>query len=92
MSNIERVHIIYRGNVQGVGFRFSVQRVAWNMALPGFVRNLSDGDVEVVSEGERARLESFMEAIHENMGEFIRDSRVRWEPSRGDLHTFQIKF
>lgn len=92
MSNIERVHILYSGNVQGVGFRFTAQRIAWNMGVSGFVRNLSDGDVEIVSEGERARLESFIEALNSSMGEFVRDSRVRWEPARGDLDIFQIKF
>jgi acylphosphatase len=45
--------------VQGVGYRFFVQRVAGRLALPGYVKNLSDGRVEAYAIGEPASLAEF---------------------------------
>ena len=47
----ERLHAVVRGTVQGVGFRWFVQRVAARMELQGWVANRSDRSVEVVAEG-----------------------------------------
>ena len=47
----ERRRIYYSGRVQGVGFRFSTQRLASGFAVAGSVKNLRDGRVEVVAEG-----------------------------------------
>jgi len=49
---------IVRGLVQGVGFRWFVGREADRLGLRGFVRNLSDGTVEVVSQGAEAALDA----------------------------------
>lgn len=46
-----RTHIRVYGRVQGVGFRSSTSRVAKNLGLKGWVRNLSDGSVEIIIEG-----------------------------------------
>lgn len=56
MLMVKRVHIIVRGRVQGVGFRASTRRTAAACDLLGFVRNLPDGGVEIVAEGEEADL------------------------------------
>jgi acylphosphatase len=63
MANIKRLHAIVTGNVQGVGFRYFVQKTALNLGLTGWVRNLSNGDVELEAEGEAAILESFLETV-----------------------------
>ena len=47
------------GNVQGVGFRFFVQRVAARHQVVGFVKNLADGRVEVLAEGPAQSVEAF---------------------------------
>ena len=57
---IKRVFIIIQGRVQGVGFRFFVQRVALNYGIYGYVKNLSSGDVEIDAEGEDYKLELFI--------------------------------
>ncbi|MBM4168232.1 MAG: acylphosphatase [Ignavibacteria bacterium] len=59
------VHIIVKGLVQGVGFRYFVYRKAVSYGLKGFVRNLVNGDVEIVAEGDRSLVE-----------ELIKDTKV----------------
>jgi len=58
-----RVTILVSGRVQGVGFRFFTAEAARRLDLCGTVRNLPDGGVEVVAEGERARLEALVAAV-----------------------------
>ena len=53
-----------KGIVQGVGFRYFVQRRAGALGLSGYTKNLPDGDVEVVAEGDREKLESLLGDLH----------------------------
>ncbi len=55
--------IFYEGNVQGVGFRWSVKHIAKGFDVIGWVRNLPDGRVELQASGEPAELTEFLEAI-----------------------------
>jgi len=55
-----RVEIRIHGRVQGVYFRGSAQRRASQLGLAGYARNLDDGSVEVVAEGEEARIEELI--------------------------------
>ncbi len=50
------LHFLIQGRVQGVGFRWFVQREAGELDLRGWVRNTEDGDVEVVAAGNQAEL------------------------------------
>src|SRR2546421_8024107 len=61
--SMERLHAVVRGDVQGVGFRYFVQRKADQLGVRGWVRNNDDGTVEVVAEGERAALEQLASAL-----------------------------
>lgn len=54
---------VVRGLVQGVGFRWFVGREATRLGLRGFVRNLPDGTVEVVSQGDEAKLHALEQAL-----------------------------
>ena len=56
-----RTRIIVTGRVQGVGFRASCGREAKRLGLAGSVRNLADGSVEVVAEGDEAAVESLID-------------------------------
>ena len=60
---MKRVHVLYSGQVQGVGFRYSVQDIAMNLGVTGWVKNLEDRRVEVVAEGEQKDLEGFLDKI-----------------------------
>ena len=61
--SLECVRVYYSGEVQGVGFRWTAQRVARSFGLSVFVRNLVDGRVEVLAQGEGLGLKSFLQAI-----------------------------
>ena len=63
MGNIKRVRVIIRGRVQGVGFRYFTQREGERLGLVGWVKNLSNGDVEAEAEGDEAQVDAFVEAI-----------------------------
>jgi acylphosphatase len=57
------VHVIISGMVQGVGFRWFVERIAKNLKLSGLVRNLPDGTVETLAEGDGGALNAFVDQL-----------------------------
>ena len=59
-----QVHLIIKGVVQGVFFRTSSRDIARKLKIKGYVRNLPDGSVEAVAEGEKKSLEKFVEWCH----------------------------
>ena len=88
----ERCEACYSGRVQGVGFRYTVRRLATRFAVAGFVKNLSDGRVEVVAEGEAAEVRRFLDAIGAEMGYYIAEIRSTSGPATGRLEGFEIRF
>jgi acylphosphatase len=86
-----RLHVFYSGGVQGVGFRYSVKMLTGGFEVAGMVRNLPDGRVELVAEGEPEELKAFQQAIRESeVGHFIRHEETRWEPAEGGFRGFEI--
>lgn len=88
-----RFHAYISGRVQGVAFRFFAQHVANQLGITGWVRNLYDGRVEVVAEGEREALELFLAELKKGP----RMARVEkvdldWEEFRDEFLDFSIKF
>jgi len=59
---MQRTHLIITGNVQGVGFRWFVQRTARQLGIKGWVQNKEDGSVEAVAEGMQESITLFIEA------------------------------
>lgn len=57
------LHFLIRGRVQGVGFRWFVQREASELGLSGWVRNTEEGDVEVVASGDAADLDELRASL-----------------------------
>ena len=84
--------VMFSGMVQGVGFRFTSERVARRFAVDGFVRNLPDGRVEVVVEGQPAELGQFIAALEEAMSGYVRDRQCAESPGTGKLRGFSIRF
>jgi acylphosphatase len=68
---VERRQIYFSGRVQGVGFRYTAREIAARFSVQGFVRNLADGRVELVVEGEADELDRFLAALAAEMGRFI---------------------
>lgn len=87
-----RVHIFYSGRVQGVGFRFTAEAVARDLGVVGWAKNLRDGRVEVVAEGEEKTLKEFLEKIEREMSGYIRHAEVSWEQPTGEFNDFGIRF
>lgn len=86
-----RMHIYYSGRVQGVGFRYTTKNVSTGYEVTGYVRNLADGRVELVAEGQREELEAFREGVRESgLGPFISDEKVAWEDAKGEFRGFEI--
>lgn len=87
----QRLHVLYTGRVQGVGFRYTTKVVACGFDVTGTVRNLSDGRVELFAEGERAELEEFRKAIQDSeVGRFVRNEAVAWSEAKNEFRGFEI--
>ena len=85
------MHVYYHGRVQGVGFRWTVRKVAMEFDVTGWVRNLSDGSVELVAEGERPELEAFQDAVPKaGLRRFIRTATEDWSNGTGEFRGFEI--
>ncbi|HOX58928.1 MAG TPA: acylphosphatase [Candidatus Paceibacterota bacterium] len=85
------MHILYSGQVQGVGFRYTVKSVAAGYDVTGSVRNLPNGRVELVAEGAKDELETFRQAIRESgMDHFIRQEEVSWHEAGNEFRGFEI--
>jgi len=87
------VHIIVRGVVQGVGFRFFVHRVARELNLRGYVRNLYDGSVEIEAEGERGLIEELIKRVKVGPPlSSVRDLKIEWKKYQNKYNSFEIRF
>ena len=89
---LKRARVCYEGRVQGVGFRFTTVGIARSYKVSGYVRNMADGRVEVIAEGEEDEISSFLGEISERMTGYIRDEEVTWEERSGDLEGFSVKY
>lgn len=79
-----RKRVIYRGQVQGVGFRATCHSIAARHRVGGHVRNLADGSVELVVEGEPQEVQAVLEDVARRMDGYIHESAVDDEPPRGE--------
>lgn len=82
---MERRRLVYSGHVQGVGFRARAQRLATAFPIAGWVRNLPDGDVELVVEGEPMAVRDYLKAVRNELGSYIRGVHDDLDPSEGSL-------
>jgi acylphosphatase len=88
----KRIHIFYSGLVQGIGFRYTAERVAASLGLTGWAKNLPDGRVEVLCEGKEGGIEAFMGKIEEIFKGYIRDTDVEWKDATAEFDGFDVRF
>jgi acylphosphatase len=88
----KRLYIYYTGSVQGVGFRYTAERMATSLHLTGWVKNLTDGRVEVVCEGKDSSLKEFLQKIESVFNIYIRDKEIKWSDATGEFDYFDIRF
>ncbi len=90
---MKRLHVFFEGRVQGVGFRYTVQHIAASYKVTGFVKNLFDGRVELVAEGEEVEIERFLYNICTGyLKPYIYKYNQSWKEADGSFKNFSIKF
>ncbi|MCU0641882.1 MAG: acylphosphatase [Candidatus Margulisbacteria bacterium] len=87
---VKRALVTYYGRVQGVGFRFTAEDAARNYAVTGYVRNMPDGSVEVVAEGEEKELNAFLTSVDDQLGQYVKNRNLVWLPATGEFSGFSI--
>jgi acylphosphatase len=88
-----RAKLIIKGIVQGVNFRYYTQREAQKRNLTGWVRNLADGSVGAVFEGEEEEVEAMIQwCRHGPPSSRVTELIVQPEEYRGEFQTFFVKF
>ena len=90
MAFEKRMHLLFSGHVQGVGFRYSTRQIAARLNLSGWVRNLSDGRVEAVIEGPATSLEQFVTEIVESTHGHVTDIDRTVSDATGEFSDFEI--
>jgi len=87
-----QAHILYSGRVQGVGFRFSVRRYATNLELKGWVKNLPDGRVEALVEGDKDKIQELCRDIKSDYAECIHDMKINFQEAEEKYKEFEVTF
>jgi acylphosphatase len=87
------VHLIVEGRVQGVGFRYFCQRAGLSCNLKGSVRNLMDGNVEIIAEGDTESINRFLHKIN-NDHPYAKVVNIKKSnlPFTGNYESFIIKY
>jgi len=88
-----RAHVYVSGKVQGVFFRSKTADLAESLGINGWVRNLSDGRVEALFEGEKEQVEEGIEFCRRGpSGAYVQSIDVRWEDWRGEFRDFKVLY
>jgi acylphosphatase len=84
--------VLFRGDVQGVGFRFTTVRAARGFEVAGYVKNLLDGRVELVAEGSPEEVNAFIEAVRTEMAGYIAGDEVTEIAATGNYSRFGVRY
>jgi acylphosphatase len=85
------VHVV--GRVQGVFFRVETADVALRLRLVGWVKNLADGSVEALFEGEKENVERAVDFCRRGpLGAHVQNLDVKWEACSGEFQDFRIRY
>jgi acylphosphatase len=87
------VCIIVSGLVQGVGYRYYVMRAARKLGIVGYVKNLYNGDVEIIAEGEPGPLNQLIEEARIGpLSSDVRDMKIEWRDPSCGFTSFEVRF
>ena len=93
MGKKVKAHVLISGRVQGVFFRMETKRVAENYGVFGWVRNLSDGKVEAVFEGNKESVDAMLKWCDKGPAHAKVDRvDVRWQDCSGEFEGFDITY
>lgn len=89
---MKRIHVIVSGRVQGVLFRAHTEKTAHSLNLTGWVRNLSDGRVEILCEGDDADIAAMLAWCRKGPPSAnVTGTEIREEPITGEFSRFAIR-
>ena len=90
---LTRAHVYISGRVQGVFYRSNTKGQAHILGVSGFVKNLPDGRVEAVFEGEEVLVNQIISWCRNNPGlSWVQDMQVEWEKPTGEYIIFEIRY
>jgi len=92
ISTLQRRQIVYSGDVQGVGFRYTTRTLARGFDITGYVRNLPDRQVELVAEGPEDQLDGFLAAVAQRMSDQIQNVKSDIRPTVEEFADFKIRY
>ena len=88
-----RARVFIDGRVQGVFYRAFTRELAHNLGLNGWVKNLGDGRVEAVFEGDKSIIEQAIKQCYVGpSGARVSNLEVHWEPSKGEEQGFSVRY
>jgi acylphosphatase len=91
MSDIAK-RFIFKGRVQGVGFRYTACRIALRFPITGTVRNLPNGEVEAVMQGTEADIQACLAEIQDRFGGYIREIDTSPMVVNPNFISFEVTF
>jgi acylphosphatase len=83
--------IVFSGDVQGIGFRYTAHRVAGRYSLTGYVRNTPDGSVELLLQGHPDDISAYIADIKETFSRYIRNVDIEDTPFNPEYDSFMIR-
>jgi len=89
---LEQRIVRFSGNVQGVGFRYTACTIARRHKVTGHVRNMSDGDVECLVEGQAEEIDAFLRELGEAMADYVHRRNQRAAQFTGKFQSFGVRF
>ena len=89
-NNVRR-EVYFSGQVQDVGFRHTVMRLAANREVTGFVHNLPDGRVQMIAEGASGEIDRLLDGIRDAMGGYVQDEETTEASATGEFLTFGVR-
>jgi len=90
-SEMHRRIIHFDGRVQGIGFRYTTQNIAMRYNVFGYVRNLDDGRVELLLEGDDREMDGVVHSLRQKMNNYIRSIDSETYPATGEFEGFGIR-
>mgnify|MGYP002725713853 CR=1 FL=1 len=87
----KQLHLIISGRVQGVFFRDNTKKKAQSLGLTGYVKNNSDGTVEIVAEGNESKLKQLLEFCKQGPeAADVNNTKIEWQECQNQFKTFTI--
>jgi len=91
-KNNKTIHVVFSGQVQGVGFRYTTREYAQRLGVTGWVKNLPDGRVEMMAQGDEETLMGLLKELKARFGAGLRDQQVSDVDHVSVFDTFEITY